>query len=178
MRTSATSKTRSPSPSRGVRRRGAVIVLTAFFIVGLLGILALAIDMGYIATVSTELKRAADASALAGAGHLVDGTTAATAAVGDMIGRNKVGAHFLGASDVAVETGNWDPDTRTFTAGGTNPSAIKVKVDNRDQPLFFGRVFGNNDFDTHAESVARYQPRDIVIVLDYSASMSDDSERP
>jgi hypothetical protein len=43
-------------------------------------------------------------------------------------------------------------------------------------PLFFGRVFGLNSFDVQCESVARYQPRDIMVVLDYSASMNDDSE--
>jgi hypothetical protein len=43
-------------------------------------------------------------------------------------------------------------------------------------PFFFGRVFGNNQFKIVGQASATYQPRDIMIVLDYSASMNDDSE--
>jgi len=51
-----------------------------------------------------------------------------------------------------------------------------VGVCRDDQPLFFARILGKNDFDTHAESIAVYQPRDIMLVLDASASMNDDSQ--
>ena len=52
------------------RRPGAVIPLFAILLIPLLGMLAFAIDIGYIALVRTDLQTAADAAALAGAEKL------------------------------------------------------------------------------------------------------------
>ena len=43
-------------------------------------------------------------------------------------------------------------------------------------PLFFGRVLGKDNFSIESQAIAMYQPRDIVLVLDFSGSMNDDSE--
>ncbi|OHB72883.1 MAG: hypothetical protein A2V70_03240 [Planctomycetes bacterium RBG_13_63_9] len=97
------------------------------------------------------------------------------------------------ADDFSVEVGHWDPDTRTFTASEALPSTIRVTATHRNAPLLFGKLFHNTAYviveDEHgshevpedpinitAESIARYQPRDIALVLDFSASMNDDSE--
>ncbi|MGE5195451.1 MAG: pilus assembly protein TadG-related protein, partial [Deltaproteobacteria bacterium] len=53
------------------RRRGAVAVLACLLMVALLGMVAFAIDLGYLATAQTELQRSADASALAGCYQLI-----------------------------------------------------------------------------------------------------------
>ena len=53
-----------------MKRRGAIVPLAAFLMILLLGMLAFAIDIGYIATVKAELQNAADAAALAGAERL------------------------------------------------------------------------------------------------------------
>ena len=53
-------------------RRGSVLMLGALFMVVLVGMLAFAIDLGYVATVKNELQRTADAAALAGAYELLD----------------------------------------------------------------------------------------------------------
>src|SRR6185369_16411591 len=42
-------------------------------------------------------------------------------------------------------------------------------------PLFFAPVLGINNADVNATAVATFQPRDIMLVLDYSGSMSYDS---
>jgi len=137
---------------------------------------AFAIDIGYIASVDTDLKRAADAGALAGAGMLVQGTQAADPIVRSFVKQNLVGSTQVTDNDITLEFGLWDDQTEVFTPGGVLPSAIRVSVNRPNQPLFFGRVFGKNDFSLSTTSVATYQPRDIMIVLDYSASMNDDSE--
>src|SRR6516162_2878771 len=54
------------------KRRGGIIVLAAFLMVVLVGMLAFAIDIGYMSTVKAELQNAADAAALAGAQRLQD----------------------------------------------------------------------------------------------------------
>jgi Flp pilus assembly protein TadG len=48
-------------------RRGSIVVLAALLMIMLVGMLAFAIDIGYMSTVKAELQNAADAAALAGA---------------------------------------------------------------------------------------------------------------
>lgn len=153
-----------------------MLVLSTIFLIVMIGFIALALDTGYIASVKTDLKRSTDAGALAGAGALVDGSQEAAAKVLEYIQYNSVGGRTVAAEDVNIEFGSWDPDTEHFTAGGDLPSAVRVTVDIDDSPLFFARIFGRDSFDLSDESIAMYQPRDIMLVLDYSGSMNDDSE--
>jgi len=93
--------------------------------------------------------------------------------------------------DFAVEVGHWDPDSLTFSQSNNMPSTVRVTATHRNVPLFFGNMFRERErvyhddgtfvdqavpIDLTAESIARYQPRDIVVVLDLSGSMNDDSE--
>ena len=52
------------------RRRGVILVLTAILLVALLSFVALAVDIGVIATARAQLKTVADSAALAGARQL------------------------------------------------------------------------------------------------------------
>ncbi|MBX7168371.1 MAG: TadE/TadG family protein [Pirellulales bacterium] len=190
------------SRRRPDERRGNVLILTALLSVILLGMVAFAVDVGYMAVVKTELQRSVDAGALAGAGVLVNGAEAANAEVLEFVNSNIVGGagfNFAGNNnnnnqnqggngagsgpnvttlddDIEITTGDWDPQTGQFTEVATLPSAVKVSVTRSGQPLFFGRIFGRDQFSVSAESIATYQPRDIMLVLDFSASMNDDSE--
>jgi len=173
-------------------RRGAILVLTALFMVFLIGLLAFSVDLGYMMTVRSELKRATDAAALAGAGGLTDGTAAAELRAFEFLARNPVANRNIlvdadwqdhldellaqNRENFEVHFGEWNSETRSFSESALNPSAIRVVARQNNAPLFFGRVFGHDSFSLQAESIARYQPRDIVLVLDYSASMNDDSE--
>ena len=58
--------------SRSARRRGAVVPLMALMLVFILGVVAFAVDIGYMVVVRQELQNAADSSALAGASQLAD----------------------------------------------------------------------------------------------------------
>lgn len=79
------------------------------------------------------------------------------------------------ASDLSIQYGNWNPATRTFTPTNVNPSALTVTMTYPNMPFFFGKVLGKDTFTITASSTAMFWPRDIVLVLDYSASMNDDS---
>ncbi len=179
--------------TRCADRRGAILVLSALLMVFLMGLLALSVDVGYMYTIRAELKRATDAAALAGVGTLIEGADLAPAAAADFLLRNEVGSQVLletenrdelvaqwiaeHPEDLQTEVGTWDPDLRIFSTDYEGlPSAVRVVATYRNEPLFFARVLGFNDFTVQAESIARFQPRDIVLVLDFSASMSDDSE--
>jgi len=181
------------------RRRGAVIMLSALLMVTMLAMLAFAVDVGYILKVKTDLDRSIDAAALAGAGVLVSGQSEAEAAAVEFLVRNPTGyqtsvdenllqqqiAEFLAnhGEHLDMEVGHWDPEAvnedgslGALIPTSERPSTIRVSLSHNDHPYFFGRIFGNSLFDVSSEAIATYQPRDIVVVLDLSASMNDDSE--
>jgi len=157
-------------------RRGAVLVLSAFLLVFLISMMAFAIDLGYVTLVRTEIQTAADAAAFAGAGAMVNGTTAARNEALSYLAMNKVGGRTLTSANATIEFGHWDATGRTFTVTNQTPSAIRVTLTNNAQPYFFGRALGNQSFNTAGTAIAVYQPRDIALVLDYSGSMSFDSQ--
>ena len=169
----------------------------------MMALLAFAVDLGYIINVRSELKRATDAAALAGAGSLVDGTDKAEVEAFEYLARNPISGKTYEAQDAdgnrilpdnpawinylddlftqnredfVVEWGHWDPETHTFMQSDELPSTLRVVATHNDVPLFFAKMLGQNSFDASAESIARFQPRDIALVLDFSASMCYDSQ--
>lgn len=160
----------------GRQRRGAVIVLTTVLLVLLFFLIAVAIDIGYIQVERTSLQAATDATALAAAGVLMDGTEASAEAGVVYLQKNPVTGRILSASDAQFEFGFWDPETHTFTITDQSPNAVRVTTTDTGRSLFFGGVLGKGTFDGTAQAIATYQPRDIALVLDYSGSMCYDSQ--
>ena len=75
----------------------------------------------------TELQRAVDAAARYGANGLGDGTSVAkaiTAAGDNTIDADNKQSLTISASN--VQTGHWNSDTQTFTAGGAPTDAVKI----------------------------------------------------
>jgi len=158
-------------------RKGAIILLSVFLLVPLLGFLALSIDTGMVMLTRTQLQTGVDAGALAGAGVLANGDLAeVTAAVQQYVLRNTINGKAIAPEDIQVELGTWDLETRTFTAADEDLTAVRVVAQAEERPVFFSRIFGFGGFDAKAEAVATFRPRDIVLVLDCSGSMNDDSE--
>jgi len=159
----------------------------------MMAMLALSIDTGYMCTMQTQLDRSVDAAALAGSARLIDGPGAAQEEVLEYLIRNPVGkqatavtdenmveltAKFLAehANDYEILWGDWDPNADELVLSDQLPSAVSVSMTYPNLPFFFGRVLGHDTFDLTARAIAMYQPRDIVVVLDFSGSMNDDSE--
>ena len=93
----------------GRRRRkpkGSVTVLAAVFMIAAMALLSLALDAGYLAAVRCELKRSADAAALAGAGVLVDGHEAAELEAFRFYAQNTIGGRSL------TRDAGWQDGTR------------------------------------------------------------------
>src|SRR5262249_11569458 len=114
--------------ARWQRRRGAVLPLVALFIVILLGMVALAIDLGMVMLARTQCQNAADAAAMAGARALNGNTStnnnytgAGTAAVAAACS-NTVLSQPVAASQVSVSIGSYsyDASTNSFVI---NPSS-------------------------------------------------------
>lgn len=174
------------------RRRGNIVVFSAFLMILMMAMIAFAVDIGYMCTMRAQLQRAVDAAALAGAGDLVTGVDEAEATAREYLMRNPVGSPFtvidesaLAEALVQFETdheddyefkiGNWNPNTMQLDETTVMPSSLKVSMQYNNLPFFFGRVLGKEYFSLQAESTAMFQPRDIMVVLDFSASMNDDS---
>jgi hypothetical protein len=178
-----------------------VVVLAALLMVALLGMVAFAVDLGYIMKVQTDLDRSVDAAVLAGAGELVRGQEYAEDRMFEYLARNPIGPQVVvdetnltklkdefkalqttndddGNPLLQLNVGRWDDATGAVVpvTGTQKPSAVGLALTHANHPYFFGRVFGKTTFAVQSSAVATYQPRDIVLVLDYSASMNDDSE--
>ncbi len=165
-----------PHLSQETWRRGAIIVLTALLMIVLMTMLACSLDIGFMAHVRGQVQRAVDAGALAGAALLGEGPQAAEPVAREYVQYNPAGGSVIPDGSIDVQFGAWDEGSRTFNEGANPLTAIRVFAQQADRPFFFARVLGNDRFAVGAEAIATYQPRDIVVVLDYSASMNDDSE--
>lgn len=189
--------------SKSQSRRGNIILLSAFVITMTLGFAAFSIDIGYLSVAKGQLQSAVDAATLAAAMELnpnIDQTVVETNvkdAATEIAGLNPVGNHsgLLLDPTIDVELGrrDWDSANSTFMFE-FGPKAVPYNIvritgrlddvynadtgltENRKLPLFFAPAIDNDDVIMKVGSVATYQPRDMVLALDYSGSMNDDTE--
>jgi hypothetical protein len=161
-------------------RRGSVLVLSAVLMVILLGVVAFAVDLGYIMLVRTQLQTAADSAALAAAGTLSGTDSEIIAAAQQFAGYQKVGGVPVTVASDDLVFGTWDANAMTFTPSATVGNAVRVITRVNDgtgnNRLFFGRVLGVDRFATEASAIATGNPRDIAFVVDLSGSMNNDTE--
>jgi len=162
-------------------RRGAIVVLAAVLLVILLGMIAFAVDFGYVVLVRTQLQTAADSAALAAA------TTGTTITEAKAVAQDYANRHIAGGRNVSLQSsdivpGTWNADTRTFTeiaSGLGNAIKVTTKMDDTtggQTQLFFGNLFGISSLSQEASAIATTNPRDICFVIDLSASMHYDAE--
>lgn len=173
--------------SRLTSRSGAILPLVLISLVGLLGFVAFAIDLGMMVVARTQAQSAADSAAMAGA-RALDGdtannnnssnaiTTAITTAT-----QNTLLSQPIQPSEVTVELGSYGYETgpeKFVVQIPRNPSEnwslARVTI-NRTSPTAFARVFGANLFDTTATGTAVHRPRDIALIMDFSGSMRFDT---
>jgi len=162
-------------------RRAAILVLAAVMLTAIVGLLAVALDVGYIVLVRSQLQVAADAAALAGAGCLAEGTQSVFSAADRYAHYHTSGGQLLSVLPEDVELGFWEPRIREFTSEHEGANAVRVRVRRSENtgnpaPLFFARIFGKTGVDLSAEAVAATVPRDIAFVVDVSESMNDETE--
>jgi Flp pilus assembly protein TadG len=157
-------------PSRRRTRRGSVLILTALLLVFMVGIVAMAVDLGYLAVARSELQRTADAAAMAACWDLIDQgplgtpvnltaeiqtarqTAAAYAALNPVCNSAPVlSTSESNSPDGDVVIGQLvDPSVPGAPMVFSNPNlynAVQVTVrrtssSNGEVPLFFARVFG------------------------------------
>jgi len=180
------------------KRRGVFIVLAAFVMIVLFAFLSLGIDSGLIAMEQTRLQNAVDAAALAASQEITSAVQSASEGgdpnsisleharemAEDVANRN--GVYVDPGKDVVFGkrtynegTGKWDI---TWNEGPYNVVKVTARRDQPDMsardskvPLAFGWAVGTPTIDLQAEAIAFVEARDMVVVLDFSGSMNDDS---
>jgi Flp pilus assembly protein TadG len=166
-------------------RRGVIAVFTAVMLIVLLGMIAFAVDVGYMNLARTQLQSAADSAALAAVAVSYEDHATVQKVAQAFANYNYVAGRRAQLNAADVEFGTWnaaDPNpANRFKVSTTVNNAIRVTVKtNADNggatPLFFAGVFGKTSQDQSASAVATVNPRDICFVVDLSASMHTDTE--
>lgn len=137
-------------------RRGAIAVLAAFLIPVLAGIVAFAVDYGYLVKTRSDMQRAVDAATLAAAQSILSdddesGDVETVREVARDYAVRNLGTFTIADSD--IEMGRFDPTTinvaPTLLSTGTFDTVrVTLRRDgesNSRAPLFFARVFGQTD---------------------------------
>ncbi len=140
-------------------RRGNMAILVAGGLMTLVGTAAIAVDVTHLYTIRNKLRITADTVVLAAAAKLPDFDAAQVVAIEYAHSNMDPGQHgeVVTADDVIV--GTWDPDTKTFAAGGAAANAIQVsarrtKANGNPVNTFFASVFGYAEVDISVQAVA------------------------
>lgn len=153
---------------------GATAILVAFVMVVLIGIAALAVDIGYVAATKNELQNVADAAALASARQLgaiyqtmtyeeqqayVCDPSIIVPIAQDVAGKNQAGAQAITINNADVIIGDWDGNNLTLTPTLAQPDAVKVTARrdgaaNGPITTFFAKIFGVNTVAVWADATA------------------------
>ncbi len=184
-------------------RRGVIVVLTAFLLTVLFAFLALSVDTGRVVLTETEMQNAADAASLAASQEIQAAVYAAGQGVGSAtIDANSIaveaarqmaaevaeanGVYVDADSDVEFGKRIYNPSSGDWSVqwGGAPYNVVRVSArrDGADTsapdgefPLAFGWAIGRESVPLLVSSTAFTEARDLVLVLDWSASMNDDS---
>ena len=188
--------------NRTPSRRGVIVVLTGFTLIAVFAFVALSVDSGRIVLTETRMQNAVDAAALAAVQEFTLAVEAAgeSGSSGSAATEAAISAARTMAKDVADANGVYiDPAAdmqfghRSFdTATGTWPvtwnsapyNVVQVTARRTEPnstgpdnqlPLAFGWAVGRSEVPIRTSATAFIESRDMVVVLDFSASMNDDS---
>jgi Flp pilus assembly protein TadG len=160
------------------RRRGNVLVLTAFLMTAMIALLAFAIDLGYAYSARAELQRSADSAAIAATWELIDRngkpgtentsglTTNARSIATQFAGLNHVCADVPALANSDVTVGYMaDPsnpnESMVTPPTGKLPNAVQVRVQkttdqNGAVPFFFAKALGYTQTSMQAQATAAF----------------------
>uniref|UniRef100_A0A7C4QUR7 VWA domain-containing protein n=1 Tax=Schlesneria paludicola TaxID=360056 RepID=A0A7C4QUR7_9PLAN len=181
------------------RRKGVFLVVAALCLIACLTLVAFSVDLGMVTLTKTKMQNATDAAALAAAMEINHAIANAGPDVSDVFDHAKAmaraeaalvaqmnGIYVNPATDVifghrrlingSVQI-DWNPSADNINVvkviarrDNSNPNAPDAKV-----PALFSTVIGRSGSVVRTESVAYIEPRDMVVVHDFSRSMNFDS---
>ncbi|MBT3533404.1 MAG: hypothetical protein HN478_05960 [Rhodospirillaceae bacterium] len=138
---------------------GAVALVFALLVMPLLALAGLAVDVGFILSAQAQMRGEADAAALAAASVASDSDEAESRALAITELNLPAADHGDVLVSADVEVGNWDEDTRAFTANGTPVNAARVTVrktasNGNAFDLTFGGIVSFSSIDIETIAVA------------------------
>ncbi|HJV84028.1 MAG TPA: Tad domain-containing protein [Noviherbaspirillum sp.] len=151
------------------RQEGAIAIMAGILLFVLVGMLALAVDLGHVYIARTGLQNGADAAALAGARQLNDSLAGINAGVADAIGIARHNEYDFtkavgtDASDagLTIRVGDCPDDgcmrtldTVTSDAAAFGLSYMEVSTGNRSLDSWFAGIWNILNFDVSARAVA------------------------
>ncbi len=188
---------------RAASRRGIIIVLTGFTLIAVFAFVALSVDSGRIVLTETRMQNAVDAASLAAAQEITAAVYAAGQGQGSAtidansiaVDAAKTMAEQVAAAngvfiDPAVDvhfgkrvydaaTGTWPIEWNATPFNVVQVQARRTESDatapDGQLPLAFGWAVGRSQVPIQTSATAFVEARDLVVVLDFSASMNDDS---
>jgi Flp pilus assembly protein TadG len=110
-----------------LNERGIALFSVGVAIFALLALTAVGVDVGRIAFTATEVQNTADIAATAAAKSLIQNQSA-QAGADAALAQNSVDGNVATGNLVSLETGSYDPTTRTFTPGGTPTGAVRANA--------------------------------------------------
>ncbi len=133
--------------------RGQVLAIVALGLPAIMGMGALAVDLGHYYTAKGALQNAIDSAALAGASGLGEGTSTARGRAIQYAQANQVAQQAVVLESDDIEFGTYDSQTGVFEAGSTGINALRVKGD-AVVPLYFASIFGFEKVTISAQAIA------------------------
>ncbi|MDX9952998.1 MAG: VWA domain-containing protein [Anaerolineae bacterium] len=154
--------------------RGGVLLLLALSLIVLIGLLALAIDIGVGYAARRKVQNAVDAGALAAAVKLADHESDSVIyAVIEQYTIVENEAHTFEAFYIAEPGG---PVLATVGEGAIPLSATGIRINaTLTTPTYFAQLLGFDTLTVEASGGGGFGKADIMLVLDRSGSMDDDS---
>lgn len=160
------------------REKGQILVIMALVFIGMIAIVGLAIDTGYMYVSYSRLRRAVDAAALSATSQYKRNVSTATleAAARQFLILNGAPA---GSVTATVETCTTTiADTTRFPSGNGDPTLcftprrklVRI-IANQDVPLFFLSVVGLRSVPISVTSVSEAAALEVVLIIDRSESM-------
>ncbi len=184
-------------------RQGVIVVLTGFTLIAIFAFVALSVDTGRIVLTETQMQNAVDAASLAAAQEItaavyaagqgqgsasIDANSIAVAAARTMAVQvaSANGVYIDPNTDVRFGKRGYDGSTGTWPIewDGTPFNVIQVvarrtgsdtSAPDGQLPLAFGWAVGRSKVPIQTSATAFVEARDLIVVLDFSASMNDDS---
>lgn len=159
---------------RPSHRRGSYNTFLGLLVPVMLGFAALSVDTSYMRLVRSQAQDVTDAAAHAAlielrrSGSEVD----AEAVAEEVVSLNKIGTG--PGRMLELEFGDWAQDGSGFIpASGRRPNAVRARVGRtgtRAETLFFGRVFGKDQFEAAGVSTGASRTLHVVLIMDITGS--------
>lgn len=188
-------------PQRDDKRRGVFLVVGALCLVACMMFVAYSVDLGVVSLTKSRMQNATDTAALAAAMEITHAISTAGQNVGDVFTYAQTQARTVAANvaelngtyvdetlDVDFGRRYFNADTGAYTIdwnpAGDQVNCVKVSARRTGNdteapdgklPGMFSLVAGNTGTAVQSESIAYIEPRDLVVVHDFSRSMNFDS---